>query len=63
MVEWVGLVAFSFQFFSRLAAVVAEEVGHGAAWLYEFKTKFHCSSLRSLGLYASSGSGMINVGR
>ena len=27
VVEWVGLVAFSFQFFTRLAAVFAEEVG------------------------------------
>ena len=27
VVEWVGLAAFSFQFFSRLAAVFAEEVG------------------------------------
>ena len=27
MVEGVGLVAFSFQFFTRLAAVFAEEVG------------------------------------
>jgi|TARA_B100001964_G_scaffold181565_1_gene200789 hypothetical protein len=26
VVEWVGLVAFSFQFFTRLAAVFAEEV-------------------------------------
>ena len=27
VVEWVGLVASSFQFFTRLAAVFAEEVG------------------------------------
>jgi len=27
VVEGVGLIAFSFQFFSRLAAVFAEEVG------------------------------------
>ena len=27
VVEWVGLVPFSFQFFTRLAAVFAEEVG------------------------------------
>ena len=27
VVEWVGLVAFSFQFFTRLAAVFAQEVG------------------------------------
>jgi len=27
VVEWVGLVAFSFQFFTRLSAVFAEEVG------------------------------------
>jgi hypothetical protein len=26
VVEWVGLVAFSFQFFTRLAAVFAEEI-------------------------------------
>ena len=26
VVEWVGLVGFSFQFFTRLAAVFAEEV-------------------------------------
>ena len=27
VVEWVGLVPFSFQFFSRLTSVFAEEVG------------------------------------
>jgi len=27
VVEWVGLVASGFQFFTRLAAVFAEEVG------------------------------------
>ena len=35
VVVWVGLVASSFQFFPRLAAVFAEEVGH---------TIYHCES-------------------
>ena len=29
VVEWVGLVASGFQFFTRLAAVFAEELIHG----------------------------------
>jgi hypothetical protein len=34
VVEWVGLVAFSFQFISRLAAVYAEEVGGFGAFTF-----------------------------
>ena len=32
VVEWVGLVGSGFQFFTRLAAVFAEEIGHSSTF-------------------------------
>jgi len=48
VVEWVGLVPFSFQFFTRLAAVFAEEIGNSStfqpmAWFsFCTKARFRC---------------------
>ena len=51
MVEWVGLVASSFQFFTRLAAVFAEEVGgFSSSFINSFIQRCfmsHCSQLFS----------------